>query len=199
MNNLDAIYKKSNNFQSYAFDYFKYLNEINEKLDLNVVNEIVTELINTQETGHTIYFIGNGGSASIASHFANDFLAGLRAKVNFRAISLCDNQALITAIANDCGYENIFSYQIQNLVNSGDLVISLSVSGNSPNVVNGIKEAKKAGAKTIGISSFGGGVVASLVDISLIISAEQGEYGPAEDVFMILDHLISSYLYRFYE
>jgi D-sedoheptulose 7-phosphate isomerase len=199
MNNLDNIYKKTNNFKDYAVEYFLYLHEINKKLNLNILSQIVDEIISTQKSGHTIYFIGNGGSASIASHFANDFLAGLRSRANFRVISLCDNQSLITAIANDYGYEYIFSHQIKNLVRQGDIVIGLSVSGNSPNIIRGFNEARGVGAKTIGITSFGGGEVASLVDISLTIEALRGEYGPAEDVFMILDHLISSYLYRFYE
>lgn len=199
MNNLDNIYKKATNFKDYAVEYLLYLNEINKKLNLNILNQIVEEIIAAQKSGHTIYFIGNGGSASIASHFANDFLAGLRSRANFRVISLCDNQSLITAIANDYGYECIFSHQINNLARQGDIVIGLSVSGNSQNIIKGFKEASSIGAKTIGITSFGGGKVASLVDISLTIEALSGEYGPAEDVFMILDHLISTYLYRFYE
>jgi D-sedoheptulose 7-phosphate isomerase len=199
MNNLDKIYKKSIDFPAYASDYFKYLNEITKSIDLNVLNTIVVELIGVQERGGIVYFIGNGGSASIASHFANDFLAGLRSRVNFKAISLCDNQSLITAIANDYGFEYIFSHQITNIVNSGDLVMGLSVSGNSKNIIMGLNEAKRRGAKTISISSFGGGKVKEIADTALLIPALHGEYGPAEDVFMILDHLISSYLYRYYE
>ena len=150
-----------------------------------------------RERGSSIFFIGNGGSAATASHFANDIAIGTRTyEKPFRAISLCDNQAVITAIANDDGYEKIFSQQLQVLLKKQDVVIAISASGNSPNLIQAIDIAKKMGAISVGISAFDGGKMKEMVDVSLHVPTEKGEYGPAEDAHMVLDHLVSSYLMR---
>ena len=149
------------------------------------------------ERESSIFFIGNGGSAATASHFANDMAIGTRTyEKPFRAISLCDNQAVITAIANDDGYEKIFSQQLQVLLKKQDVVVAISASGNSPNLLDAIDTAKKMNTITVGISAFDGGKMKEMVDISVHVPTEKGEYGPAEDAHMVLDHLVSNYLMR---
>ena len=108
------------------------------------IEKFTKVLLESRERASSVFFIGNGGSAATASHFANDIAIGTRTDEKpFRAISLCDNQAVITAIANDDGYEEIFSQQLQVLLKKQDVVIAISASGNSPNLIRAIETAKK--------------------------------------------------------
>jgi D-sedoheptulose 7-phosphate isomerase len=106
----------------------------------------------------------------------------------FRVLSLNDNQALLTALANDLGYQNVFSEQLKNLIRAGDLLIALSASGNSPNVINAIRYAQGQCAEAVGILGFQGGEAAQLVDMSIIVPSEH--YGIVEDVHLIINHIL---------
>ena len=109
----------------------------------------------------------------------------------FRVTALTDNVPWITALANDLGYEYVFSEQLKNLLHKGDLVIAISGSGNSPSIIEGIRVAKSLGAKVLGILGFDGGKADEMVDASIIVRSES--YGYIEDVHMVLDHLITAY------
>ena len=197
MNKLDQIYSESLSINDYSKSYIDYLSAVLKNISLKDIEKFVEVLLEARERGSSIFFIGNGGSAATASHFANDIAIGTRAyEKPFRAISLCDNQAVITAIANDDGYEKIFSQQLQVLLKKQDVVVAISASGNSPNLLDAIDTAKKMNSITVGISAFDGGKMKEMVDVSLYVPTEKGEYGPAEDAHMVLDHLISSYLMR---
>ena len=197
MNKIDQIYSESLSINDYSKSYIDYLTSVLNSIALSEIEKFVEVLLEARERGSSIYFIGNGGSAATASHFANDIAIGTRTSEKpFRAISLCDNQAVITAIANDDGYEEIFSQQLQVLLKNQDVVIGISASGNSPNLLKAIDTSKKLSAITVGISAFDGGKMREMVDVSLHVPTEKGEYGPAEDAHMILDHLVSSYLMR---
>ena len=197
MNNIDQIYSESLSIKDYSKSYIDYLSSVLSNISLTDIEKFVEVLLEARERGSSIFFIGNGGSAATASHFANDIAIGTRAfEKPFRAISLCDNQAVITAIANDDGYEKIFSQQLQVLLKKQDVVVAISASGNSPNLLDAIDTAKKMNTITVGISAFDGGKMKEMVDISVHVPTEKGEYGPAEDAHMILDHLVSNYLMR---
>ncbi len=197
MNNIDQIYSKSLNINDYSKSYIDYLSSVLNNISLTDIEKFVEVLLEARERESSIFFIGNGGSAATASHFANDIAIGTRTyEKPFRAISLCDNQAVITAIANDDGYDKIFSQQLQVLLKKQDVVIAISASGNSPNLIQAIDTSKEMGAITVGISAFDGGKMKEMVDVSLHVPTEKGEYGPAEDAHMVLDHLISNYLMR---
>ena len=197
MNKLDQIYSESLSINDYSKSYIDYLSSVLKNISLKDIEKFVEVLLEARERESSIFFIGNGGSAATASHFANDIAIGTRTyKKPFRAISLCDNQAVITAIANDDGYEKIFSQQLQVLLKKQDVVIAISASGNSPNLLDAISTAKKMNTITVGISAFDGGKMKEMVDVSLHVPTEKGEYGPAEDAHMVLDHLISNYLMR---
>jgi D-sedoheptulose 7-phosphate isomerase len=197
MNKIDQIYSESLSINDYAKSYIDYLSSVLNNISLIDIEKFVEVLLEARERGSSIFFIGNGGSAATASHFANDIAIGTRTyKKPFRAISLCDNQAVITAIANDDGYEKIFSQQLQVLLKKQDVVVAISASGNSPNLLDAIDTAKEMNAITVGISAFSGGKMKEMVDVSLYVPTEKGEYGPAEDAHMVLDHLISNYLMR---
>ena len=198
MNNIDQIYSESLSIKDYSKSYIDYLSSVLSNISLTDIEKFVEVLLEARERESSIFFIGNGGSAATASHFANDIAIGTRTyEKPFRAISLCDNQAVITAIANDDGYEKIFSQQLQVLLKKQDVVVAISASGNSPNLLDAIDTAKKMNTITVGISAFDGGKMKEMVDVSLHVPTEKGEYGPAEDAHMVLDHLVSNYLMRF--
>lgn len=197
MNNIDLIFSESLSIKDYSKSYIDYLSSVLSNISLTDIEKFVEVLLEARERESSIFFIGNGGSAATASHFANDIAIGTRTyEKPFRAISLCDNQAVITAIANDDGYEKIFSQQLQVLLKKQDVVVAISASGNSPNLLDAIDTAKKMNTITVGISAFGGGKMKEMVDISVHVPTEKGEYGPAEDAHMVLDHLVSNYLMR---
>ncbi len=197
MNKIDQIYSESLSIKDYSKSYIDYLSSVLSNISLTDIEKFVEVLLEARERESSIFFIGNGGSAATASHFANDIAIGTRTyEKPFRAISLCDNQAVITAIANDDGYEKIFSQQLQVLLKKQDVVVAISASGNSPNLLDAIDIAKTMNTITVGISAFDGGKMKEMVDVSLHVPTGKGEYGPAEDAHMILDHLVSNYLLR---
>ena len=197
MNNIDQIYSESLSIKDYSKSYIDYLSSVLSNISLTDIEKFVEVLLEARERESSIFFIGNGGSAATASHFANDLAIGTRTyEKPFRAISLCDNQAVITAIANDDGYEKIFNQQLEVLLKKQDVVVAISASGNSPNLLKAIDTSKKLSAVTVGISAFNGGKMKEMVDVALHVPTEKGEYGPAEDAHMVLDHLVSSYLTR---
>ena len=198
MNKINQIYKNSDSVQDYSKSYFEYLNAVLNSISLIAIDDFVKVLLDARERGSSIFFIGNGGSAATASHFANDIAIGSREYDKpFRVISLCDNQAVITAIANDDGYDKIFSQQLRVLLKKQDVVVAISASGNSPNLIHAINTIKNMGAISVGLTAFDGGKLKQIVDFSLHVPTQKGEYGPAEDAHMILDHLVSNYLMRF--
>ena len=111
----------------------------------------------------------------------------------FRAISLCDNQAVITAIGNDDGYENIFLQQLQTQAKAGDVLVAISASGNSPNIIKAINWSKNNKIVTVGLSAFDGGELARLSDLNIHVPTQIGEYGPAEDLHMVICGLVGSF------
>lgn len=141
-----------------------------------------------------VYIIGNGGSAATASHMANDLnkFTIVQGMPRFKAVSLSDNMPLITAWANDSSYESIFSEQLLNLVESGDVVVAISTSGNSPNILQALRVARQNQATTIGFTGDDGGILKDLVDHCVFIP--DAYIGRQEDGHMILDHMIASLL-----
>lgn len=182
-------------------EYFNKLKKGLDRLDRNKIKKIIDILYKAWEEERQIFILGNGGSASTASHFACDIGKGtLGRKYNdkdmkrFKAISLTDNVATITAYGNDLSFNDIFSQQLNNLVREGDVVIAITGSGNSPNILKAIEVAKRFKAVTIGFLGFDGGKVKDLVDHPLIFNDDH--YGRIEDAHLILEHLISSALYE---
>lgn len=175
--------------------YFSKLTKALAAIDRDSITQIVSALDKAEAAGRTIYIIGNGGSAATASHMANDFSAGLRLREirNFKAISLSDNSSICTAIANDIGYENIFYAQLKPIMHADDLLIAISCSGNSANIVKAAEYAKSVGATVVGLTGFDGGKLRVISDINYHVDTEKGEYGVVEDAHMILDHLLYSY------
>ena len=194
MNRVEGLFTKGAGGASYADGYLRYLAEVLDQIDRDSIAAFADALLIARERGARIFFLGNGGSAATASHWVND-LTRWRGRP-FRALSLTENVALLTAVANDFGYEHVFRQQLENLMGPGDMVVAISASGNSPNVVEAIQYANDNGAVTVGLTGFDGGRLREIAQIVVHAPTNKGEYGPAEDVHMILDHLVTSYLWQ---
>ena len=172
----------------------RYLGEVVEmveSLPRDAIWRVVEAVMEARERGKQVILLGNGGSAATASHMACDLAKTsiVPGAPRIRAISLTDNVPLMTAWANDVAYEEIFAQQLANLVQEGDLVIAISGSGSSPNVLRAVEVARAAGARTVGFTGHPGGRLKDVVDISVIVPSRRIEQ--AEDAHLILDHAIS--------
>lgn len=185
-----------NQAMEFARLYVERVVTVLHALDLEAVTRVIELFLEARSKGNTIFFLGNGGSAATASHFANDMevCASPEGRTPFRAISLTDNNSLLTCLANDFGYAEVFSRQLRNLMREGDVVVGISASGNSPNAVNALHYARDHGGIPVAIVGFDGGKMKQAADYVIHVETEKGDYGPVEDVHMFLDHLISNYL-----
>ena len=196
MNNLDRIFTKDP--VAFAGAYLDYLTSVLKAIDTSEIGQFIETLLDARERGATIFFIGNGGSTATASHFANDIAIGTNSYDKpFRAVSLTDSNAIITAVGNDFGFEEIFVRQLRVLGRAGDVVVAISASGNSPNLIRAFDYAKSIGIKTVAITAFDGGKMKQMADEGVHVPTAPKEYGPAEDAHMVLDHLVGAYLMRF--
>ena len=180
--------------KEFSDEYLEYLTILIAQLDRSAISRFADLLLESRENKTTTFFLGNGGSASTATHFVNDVSLGSRQfEKPFRAISLCDNQAVITAIANDDGYENIFLQQLQTLATPGDTIVCISASGNSKNLIKAIEYARENNIYVVGLTAFDGGYLKNNCDLNIHVPTKIGEYGPAEDLHMVICGLVGSY------
>lgn len=187
------------NIKNVASEYKQNLIKAIEQISEDEVQAIFDQLMQAYENGKTIFVIGNGGSASTASHVMCDWGKGTVKDLQnpdakrFRVISLTDNMALLTAIGNDLSYEDTFSQPLHNLLQPGDLVVVITASGNSPNIIKALEFAKSRQAITIGFLGFHtGGKAKPLCDYSVV--AQSDSYGISEDLHLILNHLLTECL-----
>jgi len=196
MNTLEEIFKESGLQADYFRRYGDYVQKLISEIDVESVKGVVDCFLEARKNDKTIYFAGNGGSAATASHFAQD-MSEVGRKIRgkgFRTLSINDNVSALTAISNDYGYDQVFSLQIQYSFNSGDILVVISASGNSPNVIKAVELAKERGGRTVALVGFDGGRLAQICDHVAHIKSKKGEYGPVEDIHLILNHMIVSYL-----
>jgi D-sedoheptulose 7-phosphate isomerase len=175
----------------------RYVGEIEETLERlpwEDIERAVGVLYQARLSDRQVFIMGNGGSAATASHFACDLAKGtlLPGRPRFRVIALTDSMPLFSALANDYGYDRVFIEQLASLVRQGDVVIGISGSGRSPNVVNALHFAREMGATTIGMTGFDGGEVKPLVDVSVHVENRCMEQ--VEDVHLLLEHLVCTEL-----
>jgi len=182
--------------EKFSRDYNSAIKEALDKISVEKIKSIINIILKAYRRNKQIFIIGNGGSASTASHFACDLgkNTAVKGKPRFRVMSLNDNIALITALSNDIGYAYIFKEQMVNLINKDDVVLSITGSGNSKNLLEAARYARSKGAINVGLIGFGGGKLKNLVDESIIVASY--DYGVVESVHAILEHLISNYIGR---
>ena len=195
MNNINAAFNKSDSFSKFSKKYFNYLLEIQKNMDSDELDMFAEEFLNAREEGNTIFVAGNGGSAATATTMANDIGFDIIKKTGtdkpFRVFALTDNTSVITAIANDVGYENIFINQLKIHYKEGDKLIVISASGNSKNVILASEWVKSRGGTVIGMLGFDGGELRKICDLSILIPSLKGEYGPVEDMHLMINHLLA--------
>jgi D-sedoheptulose 7-phosphate isomerase len=170
--------------------YLERLRVAIEGLPRERLNELGEILLRAYRADKQVFVVGNGGSSSTASHMAAD-LAKNTIGPNmrrFRIMSLNENAAIVTALANDLGYENVFSEQLTSLVGAGDVLIAVSASGNSPNILNAMEYARSRSAEVVGLLGFDGGRAVGLADLAIVVPSS--DYGIVEDLHLVINHML---------
>jgi D-sedoheptulose 7-phosphate isomerase len=177
--------------RSVAIDYLSNLSRVLDDVPGEALGQAIGLLLETHAAGKRVYVIGNGGSSATASHFVCDLAktAHVAPFPPFKAFALTDNTPLLTAWANDSSYQDVFAEQIRGLVEPGDLVIAISASGNSPNILAGLAAAAEQRAFTVGLLGFDGGAALDLVDVAVHVRVS--DYGLVEDTHSALTHAIA--------
>lgn len=179
----------------FSKDYLRELKQILDLMEKNLINELdklATIFIKARDDKRTIFIMGNGGSASTASHFVGDLSKGtiVEGRSRFKAIALTDNIPNMLAWANDSSYEDIFVEQLKNLMEPGDIVIGISGSGNSMNVIKAIDYANKNGGITVGFSGYDGGKLKKYAKENIHVPSSSMQR--VEDMHLIIEHLLTS-------
>jgi len=183
--------------KEFAKEYIEELAELLKVIDIGEIENFAKELGKAYKNNKNIFVMGNGGSGTTASHFACDINKGasLKLQKRFKVLCLNDNIPIMLAYANDISYESIFVEQLKNYIAEGDLVIGISGSGNSGNVLEAIKYANEAGARTFGITGFDGGELKNIAQKSIIIRSFDMQ--KVEDCHLIITHMIMQYFSEF--
>lgn len=179
--------------QDQIASYLDRLKEAIDALPRDRLEALGDMLFRAYRNEKQVFTVGNGGSASTASHMAADLgknTIGPNMR-RFRVLSLNDNAAIVTALANDLGYENVFCEQLMNLIRPGDLLLVMSASGNSPNILKAMRYASEQCAEVVGVLGFDGGAAASVADLAIVVPSY--DYGVVEDVHLVINHILVDY------
>jgi Phosphoheptose isomerase len=176
--------------------YFETLKTTVDQVDRKEIQKAMEVLVKARDQKKYIFIMGNGGSAATASHYAGDFNKGLslNREKRFRFVALNDNAPTVLSLANDVSYDAIFVEQLKNFLDDGDVVIAISGSGNSKNIINAVEYAKQKGNTVIGMTGYSGGKLKDLSDIQLHVPLDNMQV--VEDVHMVFCHLMTSILYK---
>jgi len=182
--------------QTYFNDYKERLNTLIDLVDIDELEKVIGLMVTAFKCGKTVFVCGNGGSAATASHIQADFSFFVRYFTKFRpkVRALTDNVPMITAVGNDTSFHDIFVEQLKGCFEEGDVIICISASGNSENVIRAAQFANERGGKSIGFIGFTGGKLKEMCTLSLFTPNPKGDYGPIEDLHLIYDHLIVNFL-----
>ncbi|HZD40204.1 MAG TPA: SIS domain-containing protein [Terriglobales bacterium] len=179
-----------------AAEFLRDFEKLLHRIDLDSLERVYWALKSARKRGAMIYIAGNGGSASTASHWVNDLGKGTKAAggLPMRALSLSDNISWLTALANDESYERVFSGQLENFAQAGDILIVISASGNSPNLLRAVEMARRHEVLVIGLLGFDGGALKTMVDECLLLPTSKGAYGLVESGHALLCHILTACL-----
>lgn len=182
-------------FMNPATGYLARVLEAIRRIDVTAVESVVDALVSVHERDGQVLIAGNGGSASTASHMATDLGVGSQRRgAGLRAAALTANTAVMTAIANDVAFDAVFAEQVDLLGRPGDVLIVISASGNSPNLIRAIEAARGKNMSTVGITAFDGGTLAKIADQVVHTPTDSGDYGPAEDAHLVVNHMLTELL-----
>jgi D-sedoheptulose 7-phosphate isomerase len=179
-----------------AGTYLESLGKILDAMDLDAVERLVRMLRRVRDVGGAVYVAGNGGSAATATHWVNDLCKATRAQGRppIRAMSLTDNTSFVTALANDEGYERIFAGQLETFASPEDLLVVISASGNSPNLVRAVETARQLNVRTVALLGFDGGVLKEKADDFVWLPTDMGAYGLAETGHSVVTDIVTTCL-----
>ncbi len=186
--------KKYLKSSDYFDDYISTKDLLLKKIDQKILNKIIQEILNSIKNKRDFFSCGNGGSAATAEHLSCDFSKGscTNTNLNFKVFSLNSNVALMTAIANDISYDDVFSYQLNRYGKANDVLLAFSVSGTSKNIIKCTKIAKKKKIKIISFTGFNGGVLKKLSNYN--VNFPSNNFGIVEDCHLTIMHFISQYI-----
>jgi len=178
----------------------RYLNRVKRGVDSFIISEVLgltEQLLKARSRGATVLLAGNGGSASTVNHYAIDWMLGSEIEnPPLRVVSLSESVSSVTATGNDKAFEKVFSRQVERLGTAGDLLVLVSASGNSVNLIEAAETAKQLGVFVVAITGFSGGKLKGLADLSVHVSTQTGDYGVAEDLHLALGHMVKELLIR---
>jgi D-sedoheptulose 7-phosphate isomerase len=177
----------------YVREHMRELDKAIEQLPLRELDQLSEALFRAYRNDRQVFTLGNGGSSSTASHMAADLDKNtIGANMHrFRITCLADNVSIMTALSNDLGYENVFVEQLMNHIRAGDVLIVVSASGNSPNVLKAMHYARSRSAEVAALLGFDGGAARELADIAVVIGSH--DYGVVEDAHLIINHILVDY------
>ena len=180
----------------YFSGYADRLSTVLAASDWSGVAQLAADMLEAWKSGHQVFFCGNGGSAGNAVHLANDFIYGVakRTGAGIRAVALPANTAVITCLANDVGYDRIYSEQLATLGNAGDLLIVLSGSGNSPNILRVLEQARQMDIRSYAVLGYSGGKAKELADVPIHLAVDDMQI--AEDLQLVVGHMLMQWLYE---
>ena len=179
--------------ESFAASYIRENEKLLASLNPRHIASVITLMREARDSGNRIFAIGNGGSAGTASHFVNDMGKGASVgrETRFKVIPLTDNVEWMTALSNDLSYEDVFVEQMRNFAEPGDVLLAISGSGNSENVLRAVRFANGMGCHTVGFAGFGGGKLKDLARYCVVVASDH--MGRVEDMHMVLQHIICYY------
>lgn len=190
--------KKYNSIKKFSLDYLKLREDDITNINFKFLDKIIRMIEKKIKNQNTLFVCGNGGSAAIANHFVADYLKYARTdtKIKPKIISLSDNIETILAISNDFNFSDVFSYQLESLAKKGDLLLTISSSGNSENIVKALNTAKSYKLNTISFTGFGGGKAHKIAEVGIALKSKN--YGIVEDLHHTLMHFICQFLRQKY-
>lgn len=198
MSYIKQIFDEANDIKDFAKNYAKYISRLLSELEADAIAAFAEQIEKARKESRNIFIVGNGGSAVTASHMANDFGTDILKKsgseIPFRAFALTDNTAVMLAVANDDGYDKLFVNQLRVHYRKGDRLIAISASGNSSNVVEAAKWVKNRDGVVLSLVGFDGGALKEISDVIVHVKTPKGDYGPVEDMHLIVNHLLALWL-----
>ena len=182
--------------QTVASTYLQTLDELLRRVNLDQVERVVDMLCAVRDAGGGVFVAGNGGSAATASHWVNDLGKATKTsgRPSMRIMGLSDNTPWLTALANDEGYDRVFAGQLENFARPGDLLVVISASGRSPNLVQAVEYARQQRVTTVGVLGFDGGVLKDMVDEAVVVESETGAYGLVESAHCVVLDILTTCL-----
>ena len=199
MSKINKLALKNKNIISFADGYFKNLTDTFLNIDKKSILKLERAFLDLRKKNSTLYVFGNGGGAATAMTMANDLGFDILKKTNkktFKIISLNDNSSVMTAIANDTSYDDIFLNQLKIHFKKNDKILIFSASGNSKNIINAANWVRKRGGNVISVLGFDGGKLKKISNLTVHIKSEKGDYGPVEDLQLVINHILAHWFQK---